>query len=252
VVQSLQVTTLIFTLPLAGIGSSVRPRLRDWLGAGTIAVGLAIFLAVRGVAPGATQAHRGRLLLLLFALAGLVLVLAAAGALRAGPIRATLLASAAGVSLAATASMIKLTSDDLVHHGVVYTATDWPGYALALGTAAGVVLQQIAFTSGRLPVAATALTIANPLIGTVLAVIGFREALPSTIGGLAGLAFGAALVCVGVYVLAHSPLLAEPLPPPDELAEQASRHHDQHGDTGSAGESEHGDLGSARGGRLAR
>ena len=52
VVQSLQVTTLIFTLPLAGIGQPVRPRARDWLGAGTIAVGLAVFLAVRGVAPG--------------------------------------------------------------------------------------------------------------------------------------------------------------------------------------------------------
>jgi hypothetical protein len=86
----------------------------------------------------------------------------------------------------------------------------------------------------------------------VLAVIGFSEPMPSTVAGLAGLAFGAALVCVGVYVLAHSPLLAEPLPPPDELAEQASRHHDHHGGTGSAGESEHGDLGSARGGRLAR
>ena len=241
VVQSLQVTTLIFTLPLAGIGSVVRPRLRDWLGAGTIAVGLAVFLAVRGAPPtGATGAHRGRLLLLLFALAGLVLLLAAAGALRSGPIRATLLASAAGVSLAATASMIKLTSDDLVNHGVVYTATDWPGYALALGTATGVILQQLAFTSGRLPVAATAMTIANPLIGTVLAVVGFSEPMPRTAGGLAGLAVGAALVCVGVYVLAHSPLLAEPLPPPDELAEDARHHHHHHeelepDDVGSTG-----------------
>jgi hypothetical protein len=246
VVQSLQVTTLIFTLPLAGIGSPVRPRLRDWLGAGTIAVGLAVFLAVRGVAPGASQAHRGRLVLLLVALAGLVLLLAAAGALRSGPIRATLLASAAGVSLAATASMVKLTSDDLVHHGVVYTARDWPGYALAVGTAAGVILQQIAFTSGRLPVAATAMTIANPVIGTVLAVIGFNEGLPSSAGGLAGLAIGAALVCAGVYVLAHSPLLAEPLPDPAELAEAAG------GDRGQSHSDEsHDDVGSTRGRRLA-
>jgi hypothetical protein len=250
VVQSLQVTTLIFTLPLAGIGSSVRPRLRDWLGAGTIAVGLAVFLAVRGVpSGGATGAHRGRLLLLLVALAGLVVLLALAGALRSGPIRATLLASAAGVSLAATASMIKLTSDDLVKHGVVYTATDWPGYALALGTATGVILQQLAFTSGRLPVAATAMTIANPLIGTVLAVIGFNEAMPSTAGGLAGLAFGAALVCVGVYVLAHSPLLAEPLPPPEELAEEAAAHPHHHEERDQErAQRDHDDVGSRGGG----
>ena len=125
------------------------------------------------------------------------------------------------------------------------------------------ILQQVAFTSGRLPVAATAMTIANPLVGTVLAVIGFSEALPSTAGGLAGLAFGAALVCVGVYVLAHSPLLAEPLPAPAELATEAGGwpHHDRpddgdrddraHGDRarhgphddGSDRTREHGDLG---------
>jgi drug/metabolite transporter (DMT)-like permease len=241
VVQSLQVTTLIFTLPLAGIGQTVRPRARDWLGAGAIAVGLGIFLAARGVEPGASGAHRGRLLLVLIALAGLVVLLAAAGALRSGPIRATLFASAAGVSLAATASMVKLTSDDLVKHGIVYTATDWPGYALALGTAIGVVLQQVAFTSGRLPVAATAMTIVNPVVGTVLAVIGFNEALPRTAGGLAGLAVGAAVACVGVYVLAHSPLLAEPLPGPGGPVAPA----------GGAGDRRADDIGSARNGRLA-
>jgi hypothetical protein len=250
VVQSLQVTTLIFTLPLAGIGQTIRPRARDWIGAGTIAVGLAVFLAVRGVEPGASQAHRGRLLLLLFALAGTVLVLAAAGALRSGPIRATLFASAAGVSLAATASMVKLTSDDLVKHGIAYTATDWPGYALALGTAVGVILQQVAFTSGRLPVAATAMTIANPVVGTALAVIGFNEGLPTSAGGLAGLAVGAALVCAGVYVLAHSPLLAEPLPDPGELAGGESDGASDGADPPS-GEGRPGDIGSARDRRLA-
>jgi hypothetical protein len=236
---------LIFTLPLAGIGQPVRPRTRDWLGAGTIAVGLAVFLAVRGIEPGASQAHRGRLLLLLIGLAGGVLLLAAAGALRTGPIRATLFASAAGVSLAATASMVKLTSDDLVNHGVVYTATDWPGYALALGTAVGVILQQVAFTAGRLPVAATAMTIANPLVGTVLAVVGFNEALPGTAGGLAGLAFGAALVCVGVYVLAHSPLLAEPLPDPAELAGSTGADRPDADGGATRGRSRPGDLESS-------
>jgi hypothetical protein len=203
---------------------------------------------VRGIAPGASQAHRGRLLLLLFALAGLVVLLAAAGALRSGPIRATLLASAAGVSLAATASMIKLTSDDLVNHGVVYTATDWPGYALAVGTGVGVILQQVAFTSGRLPVAATAMTIANPLVGTVLAVVGFNESLPGTAAGLAGMAFGAALVCVGVYVLAHSPLLAEPLPDPAELKAEtyAHRHPDRDRDADGDRHERHHDVGSGR------
>jgi hypothetical protein len=90
-----------------------------------------------------------------------------------------------------------------------------------VGTGLGVVLQQLAFTSGRLPVAATALTIANPVIGTLLAVVGFNEGLPGSAGGLAVLALGAALVCAGVVVLAHSPLLAEPLPDPAGVAATA-------------------------------
>jgi hypothetical protein len=85
-------------------------------------------------------------------------------------------------------------------------------------------------------------------------VIGFNEPMPSTIAGLAGLAFGAALVCVGVYVLAHSPLLAEPLPPPDELAEEASAHphlaHHGHHDDDPADSRD--DVGSTRANRLSR
>jgi hypothetical protein len=61
-----------------------------------------------------------------------------------------------------------------------------------------------------------------------------------------------------VYVLAHSPLLAEPLPPPEELAEQAAAHHahlshqhDQADDRcNDDDERDHDDIGSTRGGRL--
>jgi drug/metabolite transporter (DMT)-like permease len=209
VVQALQVTSLIFILPLSTIGTPRRPGPRDWVGAACVCAGLVLFLTVRGRTPAASEAHRGRILFLLLMLLAGIAALAVLAALRSGPIRATLLACAAGASFASSAALVKLTSRDLVQHGVPHTATDWPGYALAGVTVLGVLLQQVAFASGRLPVAATAMVVTNPVLGGVIAVLGFGEPLPGTPARLAGVAVGGALVASGVAVLAHSPLLAD-------------------------------------------
>jgi drug/metabolite transporter (DMT)-like permease len=223
VVQALQVTSLIFTLPLSAIGRPERPGTRDWLGAAAVCAGLAVFLTVRGRAPSAAEAHRGTLLFLLLMLLAGVTALAVLAALRSGPERAVLLACAAGAAFASSATLVKLTSDDLTKYGVAHTAGDWPGYALAVVTALGVLLQQLAFASGRLPLAATAMVITNPFMGAVIAIIGFGEHIPDTPGRLAGIALGGGIAAAGVTVLAHSPLLADRSPARHE-AEVAAEH----------------------------
>ena len=207
VVQSLQVTTLLFALPLSTVGSSLRPRAMDWIGGASICAALTLLLVVREHAPHTGVAHRGRILFLLLMIAAAVVLLVAAAVVHTGAIRATLLAVAAGASFAMSATLVKLTSDDLTTNGVAHTAMDWPGYTLAVATGVGLVLQQLAFASGRLPTATTAMVVANPVIGSVIAVIGFAEPLPSSVGLLTGLAFAGALLVVGVTLLAHSPLL---------------------------------------------
>ena len=87
----------------------------------------------------------------------------------------------------------------------------------------GVLLQQVAFASGRLPVAATAMIVANPVVGTAIAIVAFAELLPGDPVRLAGLAFGAVLVIVGVTVLSHSPPLTGRPPPEQQHAERAVR-----------------------------
>jgi drug/metabolite transporter (DMT)-like permease len=216
VVQSLQVTTLLFTLPLSTVGRPERPHWRDWLGGASACVGLGLFLIVRGSAPEGPL-HRGRVLFLLFLLAATVAVLATSALLRHGPIRATLLACAAGVAFASSATLVKLTSDDLTNVGIPGTATDWPGYALAVATGTGVVLQQAAFASGRLPTATTAMVVTNPLVGSVVAVVGFGERFPHSLGGLSALAVAGFLIAAGVATLSHSPLLRS-----DESSEPAA------------------------------
>lgn len=221
VVQSLQVTTLLFALPLSTIHRPERVGVREWIGGGAVCLGLLGFLLSRAASHAGSHADRGRLLPLIVLLAIIVLVLVAVAVSRSGVLRATLLAVAAGTAFASSATLVKLTTNDLTNVGVVGTATDWPGYALALAAAAGLVLQQAAFASGKLPTATTAMVVMNPVVGSIVAVYAFHEGLPQAPPQQAALAAGALAVICGVAILARSPLLGAETP-----ADQAD-HPDQ-------------------------
>ena len=209
VVQALQVTTLLFALPLSSIGRPLRPGWRAWTGGAAVCAGLVLFLLARGRVPTAADVHRGRLILVLALMLAGVTVLTVLAALHSGQARAVMLACAAGASFASNATMVKLTADDLTRRGVGDTATDWPGYALLVVTVLGVVLQQLAFAAGRLPVGVTAMVVANPVAGAAIAIVGFDERLPATVRGLVGIGMAGALVAAGVALLAHSRLLVD-------------------------------------------
>lgn len=206
-VQALQVTSLLFTLPLSTLHRPERVGAREWLGGTGVVAGLALFFLVRGGEEGTGPADRSRMLYLLLALSIAVLVLAFLAVLHGGTARAVLLAVAAGTAFASSASTVKLTTQDLATVGVPGTATDWPGYSLAVTALVGTVLQQGAFASGKLPTASTAMIVANPVIGTVFSTYAYGEPLPAGVLGLGGLALSGAVVVAGVWVLAHSPLL---------------------------------------------
>jgi hypothetical protein len=216
VVQALQVTTLLFTLPLSTIGTTLRPRLLDYLAGGAVCLGLGLFLFARGVHDADAQPYRYRLMALVFCATGAIVLLCLTAIRQPaeGTLRATLLAVAAGIAFATSATMVKLTTALLADNGPGPTARDWPGYTLAVFAIASVVLQQAAFAAGKLPLATTAISVTNPLCGTLIAVLAFDEPLPGDPGRLALFAFAAALVVAGLTVLPRSPLLSgsEPLP----------------------------------------
>ncbi len=204
-VQPLLVTQLLFALPLATAWARQWPTLTDWLGGGAVAAGVVVFLAAREVAPLTGEPDRQRVVLAGLSTIIVVCLLVALSAGRRPAVHATLVAVAAGLCFAMSAVLIKLTLEDLIHRGVPATAVDWPGYALAVSTLSGLLLEQGAFAAGSLPAAVTAMTITNPLAGYLVGVLAFHVMPPSSPGSLAALAGSGALLFAGVVVLAHSP-----------------------------------------------
>lgn len=204
-VQPLLATQLLFALPMSCLELRRWPRAKDWAAGAAICGGLVVLLLALGSTPLGGRPDRARILVaagLVLALIGLLLALARH--LRPGLLN-LLAAGAAGLCFSMTAVFIKLTGDDLLHRGVIHTATDWPGYALAGSTALGLVLEQGAFANGPLPWAIATKDSVNPIASFAIGVLAFSVVLPSDAGHLAAIAGAAALLVIGAVGLAHSP-----------------------------------------------
>jgi drug/metabolite transporter (DMT)-like permease len=204
-VQPLLATQLLFALPMSCLELRQWPRAKDWAAGAAICGGLVVLLLSLGSTPLDGRPDRARILVaagLVLALVGLLL--AVARYLRPG-LLVMLAAGAAGLCFSMTAVFLKLTGDDLVRHGVLHTATDWPGYALATSTALGLVLEQGAFANGPLPWAIATKDSVNPIASFAIGVLAFPVVLPTDAGHLAAIAGAAALLVLGAVGLAHSP-----------------------------------------------
>jgi hypothetical protein len=204
-VQPMLATQLLFALPMASLERRIWPRARDWLGALCLCAGLVVLILAVHAKPLAGDPDRTRILLAATAVVAAIVVLIPIAS-RLGPGAMVLVAGAcAGLCFAMTAVFIKLTTDDLVSHGVAYTARDWVGYALACSTVAGLVLGQGAFANGPLPWAVATKETANPVASYAIGVLAFPVAFPTGRGALVYLSIAGAMVALGAVALAHSP-----------------------------------------------
>lgn len=208
-VQPLMVTTLLFSLPLAALGTGRRPGRGGWLGAGMICAGLALMLSTRALPATETIRHVPLLTAMgIVVLGAAALVVSARD--RTPALRAALLSVAAGALFAVGAAITKLTAATFATSGFLGLLTSWPGYALAVVSLASFSLQQTAYAGGPLAPSVTAIVITDPLVAYVLGIAGFGEPLPRTGGTLLLVVSGAIILGFGVALLAHSPLLARP------------------------------------------
>jgi hypothetical protein len=197
-------------MPLSTAWARRWPGFIEWFGALMISGGVATFVLVREVAPADGEPDRVRVILAALFAAVLVGVLVVMAAGRTPLLHATLVSVAAGLCFATSAVLMKLTTDDLLHRGVLATALDWPGYSLAVSTLTGLLLEQSAFATGSLSAAVAAMTITNPLASYLMGVLAFRVVPPTSNGALAALAGSGALLIIGVVALSRSPTVRRP------------------------------------------
>jgi len=204
VVQPLLVTELVFALVLRRFWIHQSIRWITWAGAALTCAALAVFIVAgepEGGHPTPTSQHW--VVAAVTCSAGAA-VLAVAARWGSPGRRAALYAAASATIWALEATIIKATTDTLTQFGVAGMFTRWPVYALAVGGAAGTILQQVALHVGPLRVSQPFLVIVDPIVSIALSVWLFDERFKPGVAVLAVAAAAFAVMCVGVVFLTQT------------------------------------------------
>ncbi|MBD0321874.1 MAG: DMT family transporter [Aldersonia sp.] len=204
-VQPLMSTQLLFALPLSSADQRRWPTKRDWASALLVSGGLVLLLSAGDAAPLAGDAHRPRVLFAVASAVIVIMVLLIISRHCTIRVASMLIAVGAGICFAMSAVFMKLTIDALLNRGVAETAVDWPGYALAVSTLTGLVLEQQAFASGPLPSAIAAMSVTNPVVSLTTGLMAFDVEAPTSPDALAAIAGAGVLITLGIVGLANSP-----------------------------------------------
>ena len=201
VVQPLLVTELVLALVLRRVWIRQSVAGAAWAGAAAACAGLAVFIVAaepRGGHAGPTSGHWAAAIVACLAIVAALSVLARGGSPGR---RAALHGTAAGVMWALEATFIKSMTEDATQGGLAGLFTHWPVYAVAVGGAAGVVLEQAALQDGPLRVSQPLLVIIDPVVSIALSVWLFGEYFVMDAAMLAAAAAGFCVMCIGVVVM---------------------------------------------------
>jgi drug/metabolite transporter (DMT)-like permease len=115
--------------------------------------------------------------------------------------RATSLALAGGALYGTSDALTKTVADSLAHHGTEILAT-WPLYALVAAGTAAFLAQQTAYHSGRLADTQPALSVTEPVVGSLIGITVLREHVRtgpvlSAVDALAVVVMAAGVIALG-------------------------------------------------------
>jgi drug/metabolite transporter (DMT)-like permease len=217
-VQPLLSLGLVLTLALGALVDRRHPgrplpHRRQWIAAGVVVAGVALFLVSAAPRHGAARADPVRLLLAAAAVLGLIAVAWAWAGRPHRPHRALALGIAAGTGFGLTGTLLK----QVVHEPPTSWRGLWPVLLMLLVGACSIVSAQSAYQAGHLIESLPPLTVLEPVVAAGIASFAFGEALAPGALAHAGQAFGLLLLAAGVIDLARrpAPALEEvPLPVP--------------------------------------
>jgi drug/metabolite transporter (DMT)-like permease len=201
VVQPLLVTELVIALVLRRVWIGQTIAGTAWAAAAAACAGLAVFIIAaepRGGHAGPTSGHWTAAIVACVAVVAALITVARYGSPAR---RAALYGLAGGISWALEATFIKSATNDLAQAGLSGLFTHWPVYAVAVGGAAGVIIEQAALQSGPLRVSQPLLVISDPIVSIALSVWLFGEYFVLNPAVLAAAAAGFVVMCAAVVVL---------------------------------------------------
>ena len=176
-VTALQVTSLLFALPIYARLAQHRVTRSEWVWAVLLAAALAVLVTVghpsAGIDRGSLQTWVAVVVVL-----GPILVLCVLGARlwSGGPAAPVLLAAVAGSSLALFAVLTK-GAVEAVEGGFGALLRAPEAYALIPAALAGMIFQQSSFRAGALTASLPTVTVAKPVVASLLGVLVLGETL---------------------------------------------------------------------------
>lgn len=198
-VMSLQVTALLFALPIYTRMTGNPITRREWSWALVLAVALAFLIAV-GDPTGGQQRAPLHTWIVVAVVIGPLLLLGLLGARiwSNRPVAALLLAAVAGTFLAVFAVLMKGVVDILEHHpGDIWQTFEL--YALVFCGVAGMIYHQSAYRAGALTASLPTIIVAKPVVGGILGIVVLAETLAA--GGWEWFVLAATLVVVIVATI---------------------------------------------------
>ncbi|HEY5148877.1 MAG TPA: DMT family transporter [Mycobacterium sp.] len=176
-VQALLVTSLLFALPLSARFAGRRITRSQWMWAVLLAAAVAVIVTVGNPSKGQSRAGL-EMWIWVIATLGPLLVLCLVGAriLSGKPVAAVLLGLVAGSLWGLFAVLTKGVVDQL-DHGIPALLKLPELYPWAVVAVAATALQQSAFRAGSMAASLPAVTISEPLVGSILGVFVLGETL---------------------------------------------------------------------------
>lgn len=198
-VTALQVTALLFALPIYAHMTRRRVTRWDWAWAVLLATALAVVVTVGDPDPGASRGSLGTWMVVALVMGPILLFCVLGARIFSGSVAAVLLAVVAGSSLALFAVLTKAVVE-VVGGGVGALLSAPEFYAWIAAALAGMIFQQSSFRAGSLTASLPTSVVAKPVVGSILGMAVLGEYLDCT--GLARVVLVAGVVVVVVATIA--------------------------------------------------
>jgi drug/metabolite transporter (DMT)-like permease len=201
-VTALQVTVLLFALPIYARVTGHQITRSEWIWAVVLAGALAVVVTAGDPTAGQSRGSLEAWIVVAIVM-GPALALCVLGARiwSDRPTSAVLLAAVSGSSLALFAVLTKGVVDVLEHKGSLLHAPEL--YAWILAGVAGMIFQQSAFRAGSLTASLPTMTVAKPVVAVALGVTVLNETLEASGPEWVLLAAAVVMVIVSTVALAR-------------------------------------------------